>query len=102
MQRIFPLVNPVLRKRTLNVSIAFAIMQVSNWRRASNSSAVNNGAVAIQVSSPAVMEDKTRNSLKCHNNWKCCTENKSSAVVAVIHVCLDADPNEECSAAACA
>src|ERR1039458_7650963 len=40
-------VNPVLRSLTLNVSTAFATMQVSNCRRASNAPSVNKGASAM-------------------------------------------------------
>ena len=49
MHQPLPLVNPVLRVLTVNFSMAFAIMQVSNWRRASSSSSVNNDAVAIRI-----------------------------------------------------
>ena len=46
MLRTCPSVYPVLRSRTLNVSIAFATTHVSSWRRALNSSSVNKGATA--------------------------------------------------------
>jgi hypothetical protein len=50
MQRMLAFVNPVLCNRTLNVSIAFATMQLSNCRKASNSPSVNKGASAMYAS----------------------------------------------------
>ena len=47
MQRMLAFVNPVLCNRTLKVSIAFATMQVSNCRKASNSPSFNKGASAM-------------------------------------------------------
>jgi hypothetical protein len=47
MPRMRASANPVLLNRTPNVSIAFATMQVSIWRRASSSSWVNEGAMGI-------------------------------------------------------
>jgi hypothetical protein len=49
MERTLPSVNPVFRNLTLNVSIAFATMQVSNWRMAASSSSVKNNALGIRV-----------------------------------------------------
>src|ERR1700756_3593768 len=50
MQRMLAFVNPVLCNRILKVSIAFAIMQVSNCRKASNSPSVKKGASAMYAS----------------------------------------------------
>src|SRR5580700_8490239 len=47
MHRILASANPVFRNRTLNDSIAFATMHVSNWRRASSSSSVSKGAIGM-------------------------------------------------------
>jgi hypothetical protein len=50
MHRTLALVKPVLRSLRLNVSTAFATMQVSNWRRASNSCSVTKGLTAMRFS----------------------------------------------------
>lgn len=46
---MLPLVNPVLRSRTLKLSIAFAIMQVLNCPRALSWSSVKSGALDMQL-----------------------------------------------------
>jgi hypothetical protein len=50
MQQMPESANPVFRSLASNVSIAFEIMQVSNWRRASRSASVSNDLTAIYVS----------------------------------------------------
>src|SRR5271167_802835 len=50
MQRTLASANPVFRSLTLNDSIAFATMHVSNWRKASSSASVNKGSTGMPVS----------------------------------------------------
>ena len=63
MQRMRESVKPVLCSRTLKVSTALATMQVSIWRRASNSPSVSKGATAMYAPFKTPVSQKRKKSM---------------------------------------